>query len=386
MVTIFGFRPLFKAADDSGAATPEPFEKTSLDTVLTELNKPEPTPEPAPKPAEAAPGAEAAKPGAEAAKPGEVKPGEAAKPAEAKPAEAAGPFKVGEEAKFKISDTAVKTREEIEKLPYANDATFKSIMGEFEQLAQFKIGMSEALNEVKSLGNYGIKDAETMKAVVADAFMLYDIINLHESPAALLDLASQNFGEDQIKQVVAGILLYAKEKGITAEMYSDLTKPENKKIFELSKESRDRRAKDAETQTANQAKEAEAQKTKDYDSLEKRVNEWTKENKVADEDALDYLTHVVAQIGGDQKQLAALRAGRFAEVERILTEYNNRMVERQKRWEAALTKGKESREEKLKGSGAPAGGGTPPKEAPKKKVDITNDDDRMDAVKAALRE
>jgi hypothetical protein len=376
----------FKAADDSGAAASEPFEKTSLDTVLTELAKPDAPPEPAAPAAAAPPAAEPAKPGAEAAKPGEVKPAEPAKPAEAKPAEVTGPFKVGEEAKFKISDTAVKTREEIEKLPYANDATFKGIMTEFEQLAQFKTGMSEALNEVKSMGNYGIKDAETMKAVVADAFMLYDIINLHESPAALLDLASQNFGEDQIKQVVAGILLYAKEKGITTEMYSDLTKPENKKIFELSKESRDRRTKEAETQTAEQQKAEAAQKTKDFETLEKRVNDWAKENKVTDEDVLDYLTHVIAQIGGDQKQLTALRAGRFAEVERILTEYNNRMVERQKRWEAALVANKTEREKTLKGAAAPAGGGTPPKEPPKKKIDVTNDDERLDAVRAALRE
>jgi|ERR1700674_7014 len=371
---------------DEPIQQPEPFEKTSLDTVLTELSKPEPSPEAPPAAAADSPAAIPAKPGAEAAKPGEAKPDGAAKPPEAKPAEPAGAFKVGEEAKFKISDVAVKTKEEIEKLPYANDATFKGIMGEFEQLAQFKLGMSEALNEVKSLGDYAIKDAETMKAVVADAYMLYDIINLKESPAALLDLAAQNFGEDQIKQVVAGILLYAKEKGITTEMYSDLTKPENKKIFDLSKESRDRRAKEAETQTAAQQKGEAEQKTKDFESVEKRVNAWAKENKVADEDALDYLTHVVAQIGGDQKQLTAIRAGKFGEVERILTEYNNRMVDRQKRWEAQLTANKTEREKTLKGAAAPAGGGTPPKEAPKKKVDINDDDARLEAVRAALRE
>jgi hypothetical protein len=365
------------------AESPEPFESTSLDTVLAELRKPEEAAAPA---AAAPPAAEPAKPGAEAAKPGEVKPGEPEKPAEVKPAESTGPFKVGEEAKFKISDKAVATREEIEKLPYANDATFKGIMTEFEQLAQFKIGMGEALNEVKSLGNYGIKDGETMKAVVADAYMLYDVIQLHESPAALLDLATQNYGEDQVKQVVAGILLYAKEKGITTEMYSDLSKPENKKIFNLSKESHDRRAKEAETQTVAQQKAEAEQRTKDFESVEKRVNAWAKENKVAEEDALDYLTHVVAQIGGDQKQLGAIRAGKFAEVERILTEYNNRMVERQKRWEAALTSNKTKREETLKGAAAPAGGGTPPKEPPKKKIDITDADARMEAVRAALRE
>jgi hypothetical protein len=371
--------------DDDKVVQPDASENSSLDKALDYLQKPEAPPEPAPAAPAGTPPSEPPKDGAQPPKDGEIKAAEPAKPADDKPAEPAGPFKVGEEAKFKISDKAVQTREEIEKLPYANDATFKGIMTEFEDLAKFKVGMSEALNEVKSQGNYQIKDAETMKSVVADAYMLYDVINLQESPAALLDLAMQNYGEDQVKQVVAGILLYAKEKGITAEAYSDLSKPENKKIFELAKESRDRKAKEAETQTAAQQKEEAQQKIKDYDSLEKNVNAWAEKNKVDKDDVLDYMTHVVAQIGGDQKQLAAIRAGKFGEVERILTEYNNRMVSRQKRWEDALTKQKTDREEKLKGAGAPQGGGTPPPEKPKKKVDVTNDDERLDAVTQIIR-
>ena len=212
--------PIIPAVD-----APEP--PSTLDRVLDEINKPAEPATPAPAAAPAAdptkPASDAAKP--DAAKPGEpAEPGDAAKPAEAAPAE---PFKVGETASFKISDTAVKTREEIEKLPYANDATFKAIMGEFAELALFKTGVAAILSD----GAYKINDADTMKAVVADAFSLYDIINLKASPADLLDLAAKNYGEEQINQVVASVLLYAEEKGITKEMYSDLSKPENKKIF-----------------------------------------------------------------------------------------------------------------------------------------------------------
>jgi hypothetical protein len=371
---------------DNETPTPLNEEASSLDKALDYLNKPEDAAPAAPaKPADAPQADDKAKPDAAAPKDGEIKATEPAKPADEKPAEPAGPFKVGEEAKFKISDKAVQTREEIEKLPYANDATFKGIMAEFEDLAKFKVGMSQALNEVKSQGNYQIKDAETMKSVVADAYMLYDVINLQESPAALLDLAMQNYGEDQVKQVVAGILLYAKEKGITAEAYSDLSKPENKKIFELAKESRDRKMRESTEQTEKQQKAEAQQKIADFDTLEKNVNAWAETNKVAKEDVLDYLTHVVAQIGGDQKQLAAIRAGKFGEVERILTEYNNRMVDRQKRWEAALTKQKTDREEKLKGAGAPQGGAPPAPEPKKKRVDINDEDARLDAIKEALR-
>lgn len=360
-------------------AAPAAEAPSSLDQALEYLNKPEETPEAPPaKPAEP-PAGEPAKPAADPAKPADVKPGEPAAPAEPKPETPAEPFKVGEEAKFKISDTPVKTREEIEKLPYANDATFKQIMTEFEQLSQFKIGMGEALND----GAYKIPDAETMKSVVADAFNLYDVINLKASPIDLLELAARNYGEENINQVVGQILLYAKDKGITAEMYSDLSKPENKRLFDLSKESRERKANDART-TAENAEKAEAkQKEADYDSLEKRVDKWAKDAGVADEDKLDYMTYVVAQIGGDQKQLEALRAGKFGEVERILTEYNNRQVERQKRWETTYISGKEKREKTL-GAAAPAGGAPPPPEK-KKKLDFNDDDARLEAVREGLR-
>lgn len=369
---------------DEVTPQPEPFEASSLDKVIGELQKPEPAPEPVPAEPAAAPAAEPAKAGAEPAKPAEAKPGEPAKPADAKPTEPAGPFKVGEEAKFKISDVAVKTRDEVEKLPYANDATFKAIMGEFEQLSQFKIGMAEALNQVESVGKYVIPDADTMKAVVADAYNLYDVINLKASPIDLLELAAKNFGEENINQVIAQILTYAEEKKITKEHYSDLSKPENKRIFDLAKESRERKAKDATAATEKQqAKEAE-QKEADFKSLESNVTKWAKENKVHDSDALDYLTYVVAQIGGDRKQLDAIRAGKFSEVERILTEYNNRMVERQARWEKALTTRKSERENKL-GNAAPGGGAPPPKEPPKKKVNVNDDDERLSAVTNMIR-
>jgi hypothetical protein len=370
---------------DEPIQQPEPFEASSLDKALAELNKPEPTPEAAPAEPAAAPAADKTAPGTEPSKPAESKPTEPAKPADGKSADVAGPFKVGEEAKFKISDVAVKTREEIDKLPYANDATFKAIMGEFEQLAQFRTGIGQALNEVESVGGYKIGDADTMKAVVADAYNLYDVINLKASPTDLLELAAKNYGEENINQVVAQILQYAEEKKITKEMYSDLSKPENKKIFDLAKESRERKAREATETTAKQRQAEEKQKETDFASLEKHVGNWAKENKIADEDIIDYLTFAVAQIGGNQKELEAIRAGKFGEVERILTEYNNRMVERQARWEKALTSRKTDREKKLGNAPPAAGAGTPPAEPKPKKVDINNDDERMDAVRAALR-
>lgn len=361
------------------AAPAEPVD--TLDRVLTELNKTEPEPTPA--------AAEPAAPAAEPAKPAEPKPGDPPKPEEPKPGEppaAAEPFKVGEEARFKISDKAVETRADIEKLPYANDATFKKIMGEFADLSQFKVGMGEALNAVESVGKWQIKDADTMKAVVRDAYNLYDVITLQASPIDLLELAAKNYGEENITQVIAQILQYAKEKGITAEQYTDITKPENKKIFELGKEARIRREREATQQTERQQAEETKRKEQDFADLETFVGKWAKDNKVDEADTLDYLTFLVAQIGGDQKQLEALRAGKFGGFEKILTEYNNRMVERQARWEKSLTDGKQKRDTKLQGAAAPAGGGTPPAEVPKKKININDDDERMGAVKAALRE
>lgn len=366
--------------DEKPVGQPEAEPRDTLDIALSELQKPEPT-----TPAEhsatepAKPPADAAKPGEEAAKP-PAAPGEAAKPGETAPAPAE-PFKVGEEAKFKISDTAVKTREEIEKLPYANDASFKAIMGEFEQLAQFKIGMAEALND----GAYKIGDANQMKAVLADAFNLYDIANLKESPAALLDLMEKNFGTENITQVIAQVLMYAKEKGITIEQYSDLSKPENKRLFDLSKESRERKAKDAETQTTQRTAAEAKQREDDFNALEKHVTKGAKEAGVREADILDYITHIVSVIGGDAKQLEALRAGKMGEIDRIFTEYNNRQVDRQVEWEKEWLRRAQERQKKLQGAGAPAGGAPPPAEAPKKKLDFNDDDARMDAVKAGLR-
>lgn len=353
---------------------------STLDRALESLNAPEPPP--------AAPAAAPAAPAApDPAKAAEPKPGDPAAPAAAKPgdaakpAEPAGPFKVGEEAKFVISDKTLTTKEEIANLPYAEDATFKAIMGEFEQLAQFRVGMGEALND----GPYTIKDVPTLKATLADAFTLYDVVNLKSSPIELLELAAVNYGEENINQVIAQILVYAKEKGITAEMYSDLSKPENKKLFDLSKESRERKTNEATAQATERAKAEEKQKADDFTALETQVNKWAKDNKVADEDALDYLTFVIAQIGGDKKQLDAIRAGKYGEVERILTEYNNRMLDREKRWEDKATKRKTGREEKLGGAGAPAGGAPPPTEEKKKPLNFNDDEARLAAVREQLQ-
>ena len=364
--------------DEKVDATPEPFEANSLDTVLTELNKPEPAPAEPDKPAEPA------KPAEEAPKDGEKPPADPAKPAEPKPDEkpaAVEPFKVGEEAKFKISDKAVQTREEIEKLPYANDATFKAIMTEFEQLAQFKTGMAEVLAD----GPYKIPDADTLKAVVADAYSLYDIINLKESPAALFDLASKTYGEENINQVIAGILLYAKEKGITEASYADLSKPENKRIFDLNKESRERRQNAERQAETNRIAQNEKQVNQIIEKTSSHIEKLFTDLKIPKEDHGDYTTILLSQIEADPKIREQVQQGKYGEIDRIVTEFNNRIVERQKRWEEQLTARKGAREDKLKGAGAPAGGAPPPKEAPKKKVNVNDDDERMDAVKKIIR-
>lgn len=320
----------------------------------------EPTPAAEPKPGEAgAPPAAEPKPGE--AKAPEGKPGEPAAPAAAA---ITGPAKVGDEIKYKIGAEPVKTLDEIKQLPYFNDATFQKIFSEHAELS----AVTNGLREITSAGRYTISDTDTLKATLEDAFALYDIGYLKMPVSEFLGKMKENFPEENWKAIVAQLAKYAEENGIKAGDAAAFQDSNYLAIKRLERERADDKRKEAERNSADS-------QAKTFTALESRVKEFCKTNEVPEADALDYITVVVAQIGGKKDQLTAIQSGKWGEVDRILTEYNNRWVERANAWMQARLDKKGQREKKLP-SGKPADAGGAPPAPPARKVNLADGEER----------
>lgn len=313
------------------------------------------------KPAEEGKQPEAGKEPARSAEPGK----EPVAPKEAVAGELAKP---GQEIKYTLAAEAVKTVAEIEKLPYFNDATFQKLFTEHKELST----VTNALREITQAGRYTIGDSETLKGTIEDAFTLYDMGNLKVPLSEFMGTMKQNFPEENWKALVAQMAKYAEENGIKA---GDSAAFQDPNYLAIKKIERERTAE----KTAATERDSEASRVKSYNALESHVKEFLKgqdiDAKELDSETLDYMTVVVSKVGGKKEILDAIAQGKWSEVDRILTEYNNRMVERMNAWSQKQLAKKGDREKKLP-TIQPKGAGGGEQEKPKSKVNLADGEER----------
>jgi hypothetical protein len=363
------------APGDGGGAASEPEPASSYDRAM-EYTKEHPIfgPEPdkpaesgEPKPAEPKP----AEP-----KPAEPKPGE--QPAEApKPGEPPAAPKPGEPPATPGYDPTkpleAKSPKDFEQLPYFKDATFQKLFKEHETLSMQVHALTDVFRgEWRENGQkYAVSNADQLRGVLEDAYSLYDIGNLNTPVSEFMAIFEKNFPEQNVRAVLASLASYIEGKGIKGTEAADLNNPI---AVRLTKIEADR---NAERQT-REREQSETAKKEAFEGLEKHVGAFLKDNDADVADALDYLTIIVSQIGGKPDQLKAIRDGKFAEVDRILTNYHNSQVERQKRWMDTKIKEAEGREGKLKKQPLPASGSTPEPAAPppRPKVNLADGESR----------
>lgn len=310
---------------------------------------------------------EAAKPAAGAAPP----------PAGGEPPAAAAP-KPGEFV-YDINK-AVEKLEDFDKLPFAKDATFQKLIGEFKTQSQALNGLTEVFKgDWRESGTkYMIEGTDQLKGVLEDAFSLYDLGNLNMPVGEFMAVFEKNFPEGNVRAVLASLAAYIDGKGIKATEAADLNNPLNVRLTKVEAERKAER-------TATEARNSETARKEAQDKLDKHFTEFFKGIDMDVADELDYLDVLRAKAQHDPQLARELREGKFANLDKVLTEYHNRQVERQKRWMDAKIKTAEDREKVLPKGVTPTGGASPveSKPAPKPKIDLTDGETRR---KEALRQ
>lgn len=320
--------------------------------ALEEWDKPAPAAEP--EPAAAAPAAEGLKP-----------------PEDGKPAEPA-----------KLAEGAAAT--DISKAPFFNDPAFQ----EYHKAAEQNKAVVDGFREMFDSGRYKIDSTENLKAVLEDSFTLYDIAAGKKNVTELMDLFEKNWDPATFKKVLNDLVAYAGEKGIEVGAAGGGEPGKNGKGEPTALEKR-LAALEGRFQTDEQKKTQEAETKDRMDNvvapLMKKVEELCGARDIKDaEDIKEYNIAVADAVGRMKPEekdriTAQIKAGKWGEVERLFTEYHNKMVARATRLANAKT------DAALKGAAEiprqPAGGSTPAPPA-KGKRDLKTSEGRTDAALA----
>lgn len=322
--------------------------------ALEEWDKP--ADQPPEKPEAPADGAAAAGAAKEAA--GD-KPAEAGAAAE-KPAEGAAP--------------------DITKAPFFNDPAFQA----YHKTAEENKAVVDGFREMFDAGHYKIDSTENLKAVLEDSFTLYDIAAGKKNVSELMDLFEKNWDPGTFKQVLSDLVAYAGSKGIEVGAGGDGgKKPDDNP---LAKEVAELRAKiEGGEKSAKQEAETKDRMENVVAPLMKKVAELCGARDIKDaEDVKEYNIAVADAIGRMKPEevnriASQIKAGKWGEVERVFTEYHNKMVARATRLANAKT------DAALKSANEiprqPAGGSTPAPPA-KGKRDLKTSEGRTDAALA----
>lgn len=368
---LIAFLPLFgllEGEPDAGASDAPADQGSTLDRA-TQYMKEHPLGEEPEKPAEPPPD----KP-AEPEKPVElVKPAEAVKPAEpVTPAEAPGydPTK------------ALEKPSDFEKLPFFKDATFQKLLGEHKDLALQVNGLADVFRgEWREGSKYAIGTTDELKAVLEDAFSIYDIGNMNMPVESFWAVFEKNYPEANVRAVLASLAALAESKGVKASEAGSLNDPNAVRLTRLENERKAEAQERVRTTAENQTKEATAK-------LDAHFTEFFKGVNVDAADELDYLTVMRAEIKENQKLAQEVREGKYGNLDRMMTEYHNRMVDRQKRWMEARIKKADEREKGLPKGVKPNQGASPVgAEAPAKpKVNLTDGEARRAEARRIYKE
>lgn len=342
---------------------------------------PDPAAPPAePKPPDAPATPPAPKP-ADGAAPAAPKPGEPPAPAAPKPGEPVAPGKPGEDVTFKVGTEAAKTLDEIKALPYFNDATFQKLFNEHQELSV----TTNAFRELFSQGRYTIENTETLRGVLEDSFALYDMGNLKDSPATLLERFKENYPAGNVNAVFTRIAQWLAEKGFKAEDVAKANDPQTLRLTALEHENAERKKTERETQTRQASEETQQAQKKAYDQLESHITELAKKEGISDaEEILDYLTVIVAQIGGKKEHQDQILAGKWAGIDKMFNDYHSRLSTRMQRWNEEQLRKKEKGNRQP--SAPPAGGQPAAVPEAKPKVNLGDPDARRGEALRQFRE
>lgn len=284
------------------------------------------------------------------AKPADGKQPEAGKPDAAKP-DAAKPDEAGKSEEKKPETQVLEEKAVLEHPKYKELQT---------QLEGNKAVLDE-LRPILTQGAYPIQNAEQLKGVLNDSFMLYDIAQGKQKPGALLDAMEKNatWSEAQKQAVYLELRDYLHAKGVDMKAPElDPRNPEHRAILDL-------RAKTETREKADAQKEIETVRQGAVQKLTETVQSLAEKAGVEKDDFNDYALVIAAKIGALPEVLKQLEQGKTGEIERLFTEHHNREIARQKRWLDAKVKSKTEREDKLPRVGssdagpAPKGGDKP---------------------------
>lgn len=274
------------------------------------------------------------------------------------------------------------------KLPYFNEPRFQEIYKESgERKAQLDEFRNIFTDSDKKLG-YTIDSTETLTGVLQDAYTLYDIAGGKKSVAELLTTFEQNWKPEQFKAVLQDMANFAASKGVKIDEKAAADKPWEAELNKLRNEL-------GETKTAQAAREKKEKDDAEYKTqmetvvapFEKKVAELCAANgldpKVDGEEIADYMNAVSAAVGTD-KNAAKIREqiakGQWGEVERLFTQYHNKLVARAKRLGDTVLKQKIKKDKTI--PKVPAGGAGPAlKTKPEAKRDLSTSEGRLAAAK-----
>lgn len=274
------------------------------------------------------------------------------------------------------------------KLPYFNEPRFQEIYkAHNEQKAQIDAFTGIFTDKEGKLG-YTIDSTETLTGVLQDAYSLYDIAGGKKSVAELLTTFEKNWTKEQFGKVMQDMANFAASKGVKVDDKAVADKPWEKEINALKNELGE--TKKAQADREAKEKEAVEMKTRMDTVVTPTINKVTEMCKAAGLDGKtdageidDYCNAVSAAIGTDKnkaKILEQIAKGQFGEVERLFTEYHNKLIARAKRLGDTVLKAKLEKDKGI--PKVPAGGAAPSKTAAPAKRDLTTSEGRTAAAKA----
>lgn len=246
------------------------------------------------------------------------------------------------------------------KLPYFNDARFQEIYKERNEQKTTIDAFQEIFSDKEGKLGYTIDSTETLKGVLADAYSLYNIANGKDHPGTLLDVMKGNWTPEQFKGVLQGLADYCSKNGVKPDEKSGAAEPWRKEVDDVKAQLSAREKSDKE------AVEVKDRMDNVVNPLLKKVEELAAkagfDPKNADDakEIEDYILAISAAARSDKnfaKIEAQIRKGQFGEVERLFTEYHNKLVARAKRYGDLTLKQKQDKDKAIPKT--PAGGAAP---------------------------
>lgn len=188
--------------------------------------------------------------------------------------------------------------------------------------------VAEALKPYQEImQSAGVESPEQLKGTVADAMVLYDVLDGKQKASALLEAVKATQPPEVFRAILADLKTYLQEHEpggappkAAGEGKSEVPNPLEQKLTDL----------ETRFQTREQREEQGRVYQKRMDTVvipfQKRVEELGKKEGLDEEDVAAYAAAVSAAIGQDRAALGRLESGKFGDVDRFFTEHHNKQL------------------------------------------------------------